>query len=246
MSYFKNRIKKEVNADFEFTQNGYPISDHVKNKYIVLKNCFHRAIHNLKNYKPGDETHQAAYKGAKEIIEFYDAGNFYMTVLIEEIFKEPLDKKGELFAILNKLFKMFFVYDVLSHKHRNIFHDFSIWKGEMQDIRFVDKFTMFSAISMPMGHLFISYFCTEYAEIYAPRELCRRTNIYLDEGKMHHLYKLACIGCKFKDLVYIRIFICGVYNRYFQSSYFIEFIDKLDEQKQIYYVALAEYAIDKG
>lgn len=227
--------------EFDFVTEPYIISEHIKTKYNALKHCFHNAIDILKNYKNSDKSQKNAYKGAKQLVDFYDSAGLYMTVLVEEIFKEPLDKKSELFAILNKLLKMFFVYDILRHKHQSIFNDFSYAKSKIKDLIFVDKFTVFSAISMPMGHLFVSYFYTENEEIYAPRELCKRSNIFLCNYKMEHLFKIACITCKYNDYIYTRIFMCGLYNRFFQSGYFIPFIDRLDEQKQSYYVSLAEY-----
>ncbi|KAM0673782.1 hypothetical protein GVAV_002870 [Gurleya vavrai] len=241
MAYYKNKIKKDV-TNFKFTAESYKISEDIQTQYKKLKQLFHLAINNLTNHKEKLSTKKLISK-LLSILDFYDAATIFVTVLIEEVFKNPINKKKELFVLLNKMFKLFFVFDITRFQNPFIFHHFAFLKDKLKEKNLTNlkRITVLSAISMPMAHLFMSYFRLDYDEIHVPTELIKRNVLFLSDAKKEHLYFLACVTCKFEEFPYCRIFFCGLFNRFFQSGFFIQFIDCLNEQQQSYYVALAEF-----
>lgn len=242
MAYFKNRIKKDV-ASFNFTTDSYAISNEIYTQYHLLKKLYHVATTNITTHKHDSSNASQLISKLKSVLEFYDSAKIYITMLIEEIFKNPLMKKRELLVLLNKMFRMFVVFDIFRYQNPKIFHDFSVVKDKYRDrdCPLIKRITVFSAISLPMAHLFMSYFRLDNDEIHVPAELIKRGVIFLSDAKKEHLYFLGCLVCKYDDFLYCRVFFCGLYNRFFQSGYFIKYIDILNEQQQAYYVALAEY-----
>lgn len=242
MAYYKNRIKKDV-AKFNFTANSYTISNEILNQYSILKHLYHKATRYMIQYKANGENKENIIVMFKTILEFYDSAKIHISMLLEEVFKNPMDKKRELFVLLNKMFKIFMVFDIYRHQNPAIFHGFAMYKDKAQtkDEALIRRITAFSAISMPMAHLFMSYFRLDNDEIHAPTELIKRCPIFLSDAKKEHLYFLSCLTCRFGDFLYCRVFFCGLFNRFFQSAHFIMYIDRLNEQKQAYYVLLAEF-----
>lgn len=239
MAYYKNRIHKEVSS-FEFATNNYTISDDIYSQYKQLKSLSHNVTDVLMTYN-NESSHDTKKmeSGVDLILTFYDACGSYMIILLDEIFKNPLENKRELFSLINKTFKIFFVFDVMKHRHPSFFNGFARYRDD-GDSAVNDRFAILTALAMPMAHCFVSYFSSEEVEIHAPSKLIRRNSIYLDENKKEHLYKLGCITCKY-DYEYGRIFFAGLFNRFFHSGYFVDHIERLNRQKGAYYVAIAEY-----
>lgn len=239
MAYYKNRIREEMKT-FSFSANKYTVSSEINVKYKQLKTQIHDIINLLTQYKI-DSSKKFKYmeENIEFILSFYDDCSCFMAILIDEIFKNPLENKKDLFILIDKMFKIFFVFDVIKHKHPNFFSDFARYRDD-SDSTTNEKFALLTALAMPMAHCFVSYFSSENIEIHAPSKLIRRNAIYLDDNKKEHLYKLGCIVCKY-DYEYCRIFFSGLFNKFFQSAYFLQFIEKLHKQKGAYYVAIAEY-----
>ncbi|KAM0677202.1 hypothetical protein BDAP_002213 [Binucleata daphniae] len=252
MAYYKNRIKKDV-SKFEFTADSYTISDDILNQYNTLKSLYHKTISYMTQYKNGCNINSESTSNKKTecnaniltqfkvMLEFYESARIYISMLLEEIFKNPIDKKRELLILLDKTFKIFYVFDICRYQNPSMFHAFAIYKDKANDEALTCKITAFSAISMPMAHLFMSYFRLDNDEIHVPTELIKRCPIFLSDAKKEHLYFLACLTCRYGDFLYCRIFFCGLFNRFFQSSHFLMYIERLNEQKQAYYALLAEF-----
>lgn len=239
MAYYKNRIKRELKT-FSFSSNTYTISSEINAQYQHIKSLLHTATRILSEHNTNKSYDLDKLDlGINTIITFYDACGAFMIILLDEIFKEPLENKKDLFLLVNKTFKIFFIFDVTKHRYPNFFSDFARYR-ESIDSKINSRFAILATLAMPMAHCFASYFSSEYIEIHAPSELIRRNSMYLDEKKKEHLYKIACISCKY-DYQYCRVFFAGLFNRFFHSGYFVQFIDSLNKQKGAYYVAIAEY-----
>lgn len=235
MVYYKTKIKEQAKC-FHFIEGYTKISDDVLQQHKKIKKLYFEAMNILQNPS------RNVLKDMQTILEFYESSNIYLILLLEEILKEPISRKKQIFILLDKLFKMFFIFDITRHNKSQLFHNYTLFKeSKTNQTNFMQKCNAFAALSMPMGHLFISTFSAEYKEVYYPTQLIKRNTIFLNNQKRNYIFYLSCIFCEIKELPYCRIFFCGLFNRFFQSGYFIGFIEQLESQKQAYYVSLAEY-----
>ncbi|EJW04290.1 hypothetical protein EDEG_01446 [Edhazardia aedis USNM 41457] len=182
-------------------------------------------------------------KRFQDVFAFYDASNVFMTKILEELFKKPLNSKKNLFIIFNKLLKMFLLFDIARFKYHDLFVQLSLEKKEcssLQDDFLYKRASIFAAINMPMAHLFMSFFCKESDEIYVPTELFKRCSLNLESRRCEHVYLLASLMCHYDDFPYCRVFFCGLFNRFFYSEFLTKQIELLEEFKQAYYVILTE------
>ncbi|TBT99800.1 hypothetical protein CWI39_1889p0010 [Hamiltosporidium magnivora] len=255
MAYYKTKFQKKA-KNFEFSAESYVLSEEIRSQYKKIKDKFFISISALKNYKSPKKISISSLIDTvdymKEIISFYEDSDRYISILMTEVFKsnkiETLEKKRELYLLLNKLFKIFFIFDIERHRNILLFHNFSLLKillhNENPRKRFTDndilRLTSFAALSQPMAHLFLSYFTSDTLEILHPTILTKRGTLHISPKRKEFLYLICCILCKQPSMAYAFIFFAGLFNRFFHSRHFDNYVEEKDIQKQAYYTGILE------
>lgn len=250
MSYYKTK-QNELAASFKFQTNSPEVSPKIIQKYLSVKKLFHSSILSFESYKLVNSNKITDYYNSAVIIDklctFYTQLDMLLTYFLDQILRGAYERKKYLLEILNKLFRLMYVFDITRHKHSAIFHDFARLKQLMaldkQKIlteKQIMKLSTFSAISMPMARLFISFFCTDKKEVCIPTKIIRRGSLHTDEFKRDSIYFLSKLMCRINEYEFCKIFFSGLFNCFFHSQVLRDAMDHMSIQKQAYYVALAD------
>ncbi|EOB15383.1 hypothetical protein NBO_4g0011 [Nosema bombycis CQ1] len=154
-------------------------------------------------------------------------------------FIETVEKRLSLFELLNKLFRMFFLFDNYRNKYVSVFHAFSVFKiNERSRLEEKDnlRYSTFCCIGMPMARLFVSYFTADGHEIYHPVVLKKRATIFLNDTKKDYLLFLNTLIVENTDLKYVKMFLCALHEKINGNDPFTEFFETLKKTEKNYYI----------
>ncbi|KAF7684185.1 hypothetical protein TCON_0620 [Astathelohania contejeani] len=234
MGYYKNILQDKAQK-FKFHENEHELAEKTNTQFKKIEDLFTRSIGILKNPNP-DET----LKEMEFIYMFYDTCDRFATYILRDLLRKrslnSLDKDKQLFILFEKLFKIFYLFDILKRENSILFCNFTSYKRNNKLPRSVYlKYTTLSAMSLPMAHLFLSYFVTEEKEIYFPQMFRKRGTIHLFTKKKHLLYYISCITCHQKDYPFCKLYFCALFNTFFRSYYLYSHILNLKNSKLIEY-----------
>lgn len=224
------------NKSFSFTfKSEFRLHSTIILKYTSYKKLYISLIARLKKYESKKHTTENETKKLlKQILFIYEESETINNILLVELLSNSKTEfKKEIFEILEKVLKIFFLFDKNRHENVKIFHDFAL-KNEKSG------FSGFSALAMPMAHLFISKFTTEDREVYTPRSLLLRNTILLDGKKKKILFFTGKIAVKYNYL-FIAIYIIGTYNVFFGKNEFYEYFNGMKNSLRKYYENLMVY-----
>lgn len=231
-------------SNFEFENDPYPISSFTTQEYRYVKELFVRSVEILKAKERKDVAD--SIRDIRQLIDFYESADSFMCSLVNEVFRigfsDGMERKQRIFEIINKLLKMFFLFDINRLRHVQVFHDYSTMNvyrhnelTPMLSVNEMLKIATFSAISMPMARLFLTYFNTDTLQIFHPVILCKRAPIHLSAEMKVTLDFVCRVVCKSNSYKYIIIFFCALYESSFDLNCFSRDIEKLKPEEQAYY-----------
>jgi hypothetical protein len=239
---FKKKVQQKP-KDFTFSKTGYILSSETCVEYEYIKKLFFISM-NVLLEKSAD------FDGKKEIkklISYYEKSDTLMGTLLNEIFSkkfiETIDKRLSLFELLDKIFRMFYLFDKHRFNNVKLFHNFSFFKMKNRkciDEKEVVKCSTFSSIAMPMGRLFLSYFTSENYEIFHPVILKKRTTLFINDTKKEYLRFVCSIVVDHTEFKYLKMYLCGLYEKMFKDARFDYFYNSLSIKEKAYYVDLIE------
>lgn len=224
-----------------FSKKSYSLSDAVLSEYKLIKGLYKRSTRLLGEYRAGQSCKKSV-AAIESCLEFYEQSEKLMTALLTEILKSETNirRKKAIFVLLNKIAKLFYLFDTNRSKNLLAFHDFAIAKqGAALGLHEneVLRLTSFVAIAMPMAHLFVSSFRSNNLELHIPKMLFNRNLIHLSANKKKVLRQI-CEVLGRTELGYIAVYFLAACNRFSSKSDFSPLIKKLDDSQQTYYKAM--------
>lgn len=239
MRLFRKRLFRRLN-DFKFSKNPYLLSEETIKEYEYVKKLFLNSIDILENFSCEDISNSLSC--IRQLISYYEKSDTLVLSLINEMFKtrfiETIEKRYSLFEILNKLFRMFYLFDSYRNNFVDVFHAFSILKikkrNKMEE-KDILKYSTFCCVAMPMARLFISYFTADGYEVYHPVILKRRPTMFITETKKDYLFFINSLVVKYTDLKYVKIFLCSLYEKIYNDNSFDQFYESLKRKERNYY-----------
>lgn len=231
---------------FEFAHS-HPVSESTTREYRHVKGLFLRSIEILRTKERRDPVDSIG--DIKKLMLFYESADVFMCSLVNEVFRmgfvEGMEGKQKIFEMLNKLLKMFFLFDIDRLRHVQVFHDYSMLAvyncnelAPRLSVNEMLKIATFSAVSMPMARLFLTYFNTDALQMFHPIILCKRAPIYLSSSRRQTLNFVCRVMCRHGRHKYVVIFFCALYENSFDTDCFSEEIRKLTSEEQSYYRAV--------
>lgn len=239
---FCNSEKKEVLA-FRFSRRSYSLSEAIMHEYRDIRKMHKRATGLLLRYRKKDSWDR---KHSIAIIQyclgFYNSCGKLLNVLFTEILKPKtnLKHKRPIFVLLEKLSQMFYLFDKVRFRENQVFHNFALIKQSGKPClseKKVLELTSFLSISMPMAHLFLSSFTSNRVELHIPTVLFKRNLVHLDKNRKEILHFMCSLLCS-TDFRFLAMYLCAVYNRFFEKDGFQDFAEGLSEQMFFYYRAM--------
>lgn len=242
LKLFKKRVQHKP-KDFKFAKTGYILSSETCKEYEYIKKLFFISIDILLE----KSTDSDGRGEIKKLISYYEKSDTLMSTLLNEIFSkrfvETIDRRLSLFELLDKIFRMFYLFDKHRFSNVSLFHNFSFYKMKNRkciDEKEIVKCSTFSSIAMPMGRLFLSYFTSENYEIFHPVILKKRTTLFLSDTKKEYLRFVCSIIVDHTEFKYLKMYLCGLYEKMFNDTRFDYFYNSLTRKEKAYYVDLIE------
>ncbi|KAF9764179.1 hypothetical protein NGRA_0754 [Nosema granulosis] len=237
MMLFRKTLFKRL-KDFKFSKDSYLLSDETIEEYEYVRRLYHKSIDILENFTEERD----CLSCIKQLITFYEKSDTLVTSLVNEMlrnrFIDSIEKRLSLFEILNKLLRMFFLFDKHRHNSTEVFQSFAFLKvnhREELEERDVIKCSTFCSVAMPMGRLLISYFVTDGFEVFHPVILKMRTTLYLTETKKDYLLFINKIMVEHTDLKYVKLYFCALYEKLYDENFFDKFFESLKREEKAYY-----------
>jgi hypothetical protein len=238
---------KNILEDFEFSKDSLPLTYDTTREYKHVRDLFLRSIDILGKKRRKNLCEVVG--DIEQMMCFYERSDILMSSLVNELFRmefmENISQRKEIFSMLNKLLKMFFLFDVNRFRKAQVFHDFSLlYVYKHKDIvkklpsSEILKICTFAAISMPMARLFVTYFSTDTFQIYHPIIMCKRAPLYLSARRKAMLNFMCRMMCKFNEFKYVVLFFCALHDSALETDCFRSEIGKLRPQEQAYFHAI--------
>ncbi|EEQ82323.1 hypothetical protein NCER_100990 [Vairimorpha ceranae BRL01] len=240
LKMFKKQVQNKP-KNFKFCKSGFILSSETLNEYEYIKKLFFISV----SIFTRTTSKSNGIEEIKRLLLFYEKSDTLMCSLIDEFFSkrfiESIDRRYALFEILDKILRMFYVFDKLRLKAVKPFHNFSFFKIKNRSCiseREIIKLSTFASIAMPMARLFISYFSAEDFEIFHPMILKKRTTLFIGDTKKGYLKYICAILVEHTKLKYLKIFMCALYEKLNKDSTFDIFYEQLNSKEQEYFIDL--------
>eukprot|EP00866_Antonospora_locustae_P002055 jgi/Antlo1/2055/641 len=231
---------EEEKTQFTFSRKCYKLSDAILRKYKSTKQLYKRSVSFLRKYeKERARDEKRCVSVISCCIEFYDSSEKLLSTLLTEILKPKTNirHKKSVFVLLDKLVKLFYLFDAERFNNLFAFHTFALLKqsrtmniGENKQL----KMTIFISISAPMAHLFVSSFTSSNLELHVPTVLFKRNLLHLDMERRNALNFICSAICN-TELKYLAMYFCATYSRFFRNSHFKSFLEGLPVHLRRYY-----------
>lgn len=223
-------------SSFEFSDRSLA-SRHAAEEYRHVKRLFLSAREILRSSRRRNALQAVA--DMQQLLVFYERSGAFMCLLVNEVFRmSRVEEKHDVFEIMNKLLRLFFLFDVDRMQHVQVFHDYAVLvvygRQSILPMSEMLKIATFSAISMPMGRLFMTYFSTEAVQIHHPAVLCKRAPIHLCAERRTFLELVSRVMCRHRKR-HAALFFCALYEAHFGGC--IEDAGLLPDE-QLYYAAV--------
>lgn len=213
--------------DIDFINESHELSDEILNFYIDIKKRYEKLTKGFINNR---NKCKSSPKTMKRFLAFYLKGETLMLILLNELFQpsfhETINKKKPLFALLDKLMKIFISADCLRLQFPDVFCQYSLYKlyysDKMQDLfseSEENKIDVLGCIALPMGRLILSLFSTQKTDIFYPTSLSKRTKINLCTQRKKCLYMIARL-MEIHKFKYIALYLGAVYMKFFGKNSF--------------------------
>lgn len=238
LKYFrKNKTTKP--KDFKFNEPGYLLTSETLKECDYIKKIFFISINILieEKYK-GD-----GVEDIKKLVLWYEKSDTLLTSLINEMFTsrfiDTIDKRYALFEVLDKIFKMFYLFDMYRLKSTSVFHEFTNYKFKNRkkiNDREIIKLSTFCSVAMPMGRLFLTYFTMEKYEMFHPAILKKRTTLFLNDVRKDYLKYICGILVDHTKFKYLKIYFCALYEKLTKDTSYDKFFETLSKKEKNYYI----------
>lgn len=234
---------EEEKIQFTFSRKSYKLSDAIQSKYKSTKQLYKRSVSLLRKYeKERAKDEKKCVSVISCCIEFYDSSEKLLSTLLTEILKPKTNirHKKSVFVLLDKLAKLFYLFDTERFNNVLAFHTFALLKqsramrlGENKQL----QMTIFISISAPMAHLFVSSFTSSNLELHVPTVLFKRNLLHLDKERRNALGFICTALCN-TELKYLAMYFCATHSRFFRNSPFESFLETLPAHLRRYYEAM--------
>lgn len=216
-SFLKSKAEK-----FNFLKDGIPINQEIFNEYEELKKI-------LAKIQAMTKTCEDSYvEIMKAFVNFYLNGESLLDNLVNEVlresFEEDMANKVQIFKLLNKILKIFYIVDIIKLRNPQVFCYYSTFRlidyerfeatvSPQEDSRI----SLIGQMTLPMGRLFFSLFTCRNFDLEIPVILSKRSKILFDTDKQKRLYFYYYLSDKY-DFKYLKIYIVASFKRIFNHD----------------------------